>query len=172
MKALVASLVMVILASGSAEAFARLTVCNDSASDTLRLVLLFPKEPFEAASTWMVRGWEEIKAGACQELLTHEGTLRFGRYGGSHAQVETFLAVRQKARSGEERILHTELGPRQDYSRGEERFFCVQDKDFYRVLRSLHEHESCPSGWYEQLFNFYVKIPGHIDYKLHLGDKK
>jgi hypothetical protein len=98
---------------------------------------------------WKTRGWYVANRG-CQVVL--EGSTR----------QEAFLSI-QSMHSEKLLILNTypikEVNLLKDaISTGTEKFFCVQSENFERVTKTFDEQQNCPDGYYEQLFNLYVRV--------------
>jgi hypothetical protein len=98
---------------------------------------------------WKTRGWYVANRG-CQVVL--EGSTR----------QEAFLSI-QSVHSEKLLILNTypitEVNLLKDaVSTGTEKFFCVKGDNFERVTKTFDEQQNCPDGYYEQLFNLYVRV--------------
>ncbi|MGD9536306.1 MAG: hypothetical protein AB7P52_00095 [Alphaproteobacteria bacterium] len=141
-----------------------LTLCNQG-KDTLQIAFLWQNAPFYPfTESWKATGWAEVGPG-CSDVLRTDGAM------------EAFLSVIRKSIIGE-RIMHFEMeseAVRNTLRNGTltaERFFCVADVPFDRTLDKLDAHESCPEGYYQQLFNLYVTLDSDTDFTLHLNRDK
>lgn len=158
MKTFFTFLMVLLLTSVLAEAQSRLTVCNESKSDTLKITMLYQNHPWAPlGESWKVYGWMDVSPGRCQPLVQHP------------SQLKTFLSVKKKTQFGRSYIMHFPFGDDDKSLQTSERFFCVRDDPFDRVLQKLDAHEFCPAGWYEQLFNLYLMVPANTNYTLRLG---
>ena len=154
-------LFLALFAPTEAVAGTRLTLCNES-SGPLKAAILYQNSPlFPISESWKVYGWGSFAPG-CSDVLKHVTTM------------QVFLSVLRKTSSGV-RIMHFPL-PRSAYrdtgkssAEGAERFFCVTDEPFDRVLSRLDDHENCPARYYRQLFNLLVIIKDNTHYTLRLG---
>jgi hypothetical protein len=79
--------------------------------------------------------------------------------------IDAFFSVLRKTPSGRRIIVHYPIAD----TRAAERFFCVRDDPFERVQPTLNLHERCPAGWYEQLFNLFLRISVNTHQTLRLG---
>lgn len=164
MHARVAASVVVVaiaLGVGPAQAETRLTLCNNS-KDTLRVAILYQNNPlFPLAESWKVYGWGDFPPG-CQGVVQHV------------ALIEIFLSITRKHPKGN-RVMHFPFNTKAQIDAvrtgtlAAERFFCVTDEPFDRILKVPDEHERCPPGWYQQLFNLYVRVEPNKRFTIDLG---
>jgi hypothetical protein len=138
-----------------------LTLCNEG-DENLQLAFLWQSAPFyPLAESWKATGWGQAAPG-CSDVLRTDGAML------------AFLSVIRQTAIGE-LVMHFELeseAVRNSLSNGAvtaERFFCVADEPFERELDSLDAHETCPDGYYQQLFNLYVVLDAYTDFTLRLN---
>lgn len=151
------------LAAGAARpaAAGSLTLCNEG-SETIRYAVVWESSLLPPATeSWDASGWHDVASG-CTEVL-NRGT-----------RLQAFLSVLRVSKQGKERIAHYAFDSDEAYntlttgSVTAERFFCVSDTGFNRSLPTLPDHESCPEGYYHQLFNLYVGAEIDAAYTLRL----
>jgi hypothetical protein len=150
-----------VLACGGEARASTLTLCNEG-DDNLQIAFVWQSAPFyPITQSWKATGWGAVAPG-CADVLRTDGAM------------EAFLSVIRKTSIGE-RIMHFEFeseAVRNSLSNGvltAERFFCVADEPFDRELDNLAAHETCPTGYYQQLFNLYVTLDADTDFTLRLN---
>lgn len=155
------TLVFLLIGSAESRAQSTLTICNEG-DDDLRLAILWQNAPFyPIVESWKAYGWGDISPG-CTDVLRTSGAM------------EAFLAVRKKRSSGQS-IMHFAFDReevRNSINDGvitAERFFCVADEPYDRLLDKLDAHETCPPDYYLQLFNLYVTLEPRRNFKLRLN---
>lgn len=161
---MIGSLALAFLLLGSAPSRAEsvLTICNEGRED-LRLAMLWQNAPlYPMMQSWKVYGWSNIAPG-CSDILRTGGVM------------EVFLSVKDKTHDGWS-IMHYPFDSEEERNSltsgvlTAERFFCVADEPFDRVLDTLDAHENCPPGYYPQLFNLYVTLDPYKHFTLRLGN--
>lgn len=148
---------LLLLVSGHARA--ELTVCNGGgerlryavvADDSL-LPVLFPN--------WVMQGWVELGSG-CRTLI---GGPRLAR---------AYLSVQRYDQTGNWTLAFYGGGNRsRGGSNSEEahRVFCIGEGSFRRSEGVLEAHETCPAGYYRQLFNLYLGSSSDVNFTMTLN---
>lgn len=159
-KSWLASLAAATCICTGACAQSQLTLCNTSQTKNIIAAVLF-RDTRVSSDNWVAYGWVKIAANKCEVLAeTPLGVL------------QVFLAtLSQRIEGGEPHIMHfafegDRLKPND--STTVEKFYCVQDGTFKRVLPTFGAHEQCPSGWYRQLFNLFINADPDKDFKFSL----
>lgn len=138
----------------------RLTLCNEDQKENVSAAFIY-RHTEVLNDQWVAYGWVKIAPNECKVVAeTPTGIL------------EVFLStISQSIHGGELYIMHYAFEGetlKENDTTASERFYCVQDESFKRTLRTIEEHQKCPSGWYKQLFNLYVHSDPDRDFKLRL----
>jgi len=150
---------------GLGNAYASVTMCNDQAQAILYSTVQLSAIFYPLNEKWVAAGWYELKPGECKNPSVEELSGSFKK------MYFSILGMNGKTHT----INHYKLpessmvGPgNKGTSTGAELFFCVRNDSFKRTEKKLSAHETCPVGYYPQLFNMVVVVPGNVDYTLHI----
>lgn len=154
-------LIPLLMAAARPTVAGTLRLCNNS-DETIHYALVWEKSLFYPISeTWNARGWSKAPPG-CQDVLIAAG------------RIQAFMSILFVGANGKERVAHYPFeseAVRNTQKSGTltaERFFCVTDEPFDRDLPTLAAHETCPAGYYPQLFNLLVTADPDTNFTLRL----
>lgn len=141
----------------------QIKVCNNGKAELSYAVLATTSLANLGKPEWTAHGWYMMKSGECQSIARGDG------------RREAFLSVRSTNTDGLLRLNSYVIKdiPASNFSdnslsTGAERVFCVSRTSFRRPEKSLEDHESCPQGYYEQVFNLYFFSRGMVDFTVNL----
>ncbi|SDO91265.1 hypothetical protein [Pseudomonas jinjuensis] len=151
-----------VAAALPAQAESSLRICNRSTERSMTVAVLFQQDPFYPVSQiWHIFGWTALGPGNCTDAAS--------AYGGTIAYISPIdSSVRDRPK-----VMHYPLYEGEmpyDKPIGVETFFCVKSDGFERHEASRAAHQSCPSGWYLQLFSLFIYVGKDTDFTLNLGN--
>ncbi|RUM97993.1 DUF1036 domain-containing protein [Pseudaminobacter arsenicus] len=138
-------------------------VCNNGEAEVSYAILATTSLVNLGDPEWTAHGWYMMKPGECQPVTRGDG------------RREAFLSVRSINKDGLSSLNSYVIKdiPASNFSdnslsTGAERVFCVSSSSFRRPEKSLQDHESCPQGYHEQVFNLYFFSRGMVDFTVNL----